>query len=485
MCGDASMPYILGLNRNQTTMFPESIDEYVNEENEVRIIDAFVEVLDMETMGFERSVPKNMGRPGFNPMDMLKLYLYGYLNRIHSSRKLEKECTRNLELMWLLRRLMPDYKTIADFRRDNSSALKQVFKQFVMICKQWELFGREILAIDGSKFKASNNTKNNHSKNNITKRLQQLEQQITNYMQQAEMIDNQEASCPQLSKEEILERIKKLSIRKERYNSMNDQLKTTKEEQVSTVDPDSRRMRNSDGGYKVSYNVQAAVDSLHNLVVTVEPINQVNDLGQLYPVALQAKALLDTDEITVLADTGYYDHKDLLDCESERITTYVATKNGYRVAGEDGYTSDDFTYDKIKDAYICPMGYELKKSTSRIQSGLLQYYYRSSGACSKCDNKSLCTKAKACRVITRTEASDAVDAMKMRMAANRRIYDKRKMIIEPVFGTIKQALGFKSYLMRGKDKVAGETALIFCAYNLRRAANILGVQEMVKRLQVI
>lgn len=372
-----------------------------------------------------------------------------------------------------------------DFRRDNSSALKQVFKQFVVICKQWELFGRELLAIDGSKFKASNNSKNNHSKIKIKKRLLQLEQQIANYIQQAELIDEQEASCPQLSKEEILERIKKLSTRKERYNLMKEQLIITEEEQVSNVDPDSRRMKNSDGGYKVSYNVQAAVDSLHNLVVNVETTNRVNDLGQLYPMASKAKMLLDTDEITVLANTGYYDHKDLMDCDNERITTYVASRESYRVAGEGGYTSDDYIYDKSKDVYICPMGYLLKKSTSRIQSGLLQYYYRSPGACSKCTNKNLCTKAKACRIITRTEASDIIDAMKMRMAINHKLYDKRKMIIEPVFGTVKQALGFKSYLMRGKEKVAGETALIFCAYNLRRAGNVLGVQEVVKRFQTI
>jgi transposase len=295
------MPYITGRDRMQLTMLPESIDDYVSEENEVRVIDAFVEALDMKELGFVRYEAANTGRPGFRPQDMLKVYIYGFLNRIRSSRRLEQECKRNVELMWLLNKLTPDYKTIADFRRDNSKALKQVFRQFTVICREWDLFSKEIVAVDGSKFKASNSKRNNYSDKKLARQIRYINGKIDEYIQILENTDEEEINVRKPKPEEIEKRIKELSERKKKYEDMKIQIAGSEENELSTIDPDARLMYSNNNGVDVSYNVQATVDIKHNLVADIEVINNASDSGQLYPMAERAKEILEVEKIEVTA----------------------------------------------------------------------------------------------------------------------------------------------------------------------------------------
>ena len=300
------MAYIQGENRQQITLFPEAIDEYISEENPVRVIEVFVNSLNMLELGFLRTDPNVTGRPAYNPRDLLKLYIYGYMNRVRSSRRLETEAGRNLELIWLLRKLKPDFKTIADFRKDNKKAIKNVFKSFSLLCKEWELYGRQVVAVDGSKFRASNSKRNNFNENKIQRHLKYIDEKVNTYLQELDTNDQDEVDIHVPSREEIQKRIEELEQRKVKYTAMQATMKATGATEVSTTDADARLMKANNNGLDVSYNVQTVVDQKHKLIVDTEVINNPTDHGQLSKMVTKSQEVLEAEEIKALADKGYY-----------------------------------------------------------------------------------------------------------------------------------------------------------------------------------
>jgi len=477
------MGYITGEDRNQIILFPESIDEYVSDNNSIRIIDEYIKQLDLEILGFNRAVNPSLGRPPYHPKDMLKLYLYGYLNRIRSSRRLEQEAIRNLEIIWLIRKLKPDFKTIADFRKDNKKALKKVFRDFTKLCDEWELFGKELVAIDGSKFRACNSKKNNYNSKKLERHLKYLDERIESYMQELDHHDITEASLEKPDVNTITERIQQLKDRKEKYESYQRKLKQSGENEISTTDPDSRLMANHNN-VEVSYNVQTTVDAKHKLIADFKVIQKPNDLGELDNMALRAKKLFGNKTFEVLADKGYYQAKDLKKCTENGITVYI-TKQTYANGTKDpAFYSDQFKYDPTKNVYLCPAGKELHYYRDRKKDGkIIGYEYRNDAACKKCEFKERCTKAKKGRTICRHADQDFLDRIDSQTKRNIKKYKLRQMIVEHPFGTIKRGWGAYFFLTKRKVSVSAEISLSFLAYNLKRAINILGTEEILRRLR--
>lgn len=479
------MPYIKGTDRNQVTMFPESIDDYITSDNPVRVIDAYVEQVDMVAHKFTFAKCPKTGRPPYDPKVLLKLYLYGYLNRIRSSRRLEDEANRNLELIWLLEKLAPDFKTIADFRKNNKKALKELFKDFSRLCKEWGLYGKETIAVDGTKFKASNSKKNNFNEKKLKRHIKYLDEKIDRYFEELEENDELEKEDRKLSEKEIKEKIEALKKRKDRYEQMEEQLEESGESEISTTDPDSRLMSSGDGKVDVSYNVQTAVDSKHKLIVEFEVTTQPNDLGYLSPLALQVKQFLECETLDMLADKGYYQADCLKECVENNIRPYVSKLSYPNRTGNKKYYADKFIYDKEKDVYTCPAGEELAYARTRKNKDkeITGYDYRNSKACEKCLDKPLCTKSKAGRTIFRNVNQDFLDTIDLKTKEDMDKYKQRQMIAEHPFGTIKNIWDAGYFLTRGKESVTAEVALSYLSYNVKRAMNVLGVEEMVKRLK--
>lgn len=476
------MRYIEGIARKRKIAFPEYIDEYITEDNPVRVIDEFVNSLDISDMGFKNAVPSNTGRPGFDPRDLLKLYIYGYMNRITSSRRLEAEAGRNIELMWLVRKLKPDFKTIADFRKNNKGAMEKVFKQFVALCKQWDLFGAEVIAVDGSKFRACNSKKNNFNKKNLTRKIKYIEEKIQKYMSQIDENDDCEETSRRPDAKEIKERPKELKNRKEKYESYQQELKEKGINEISTNDPDSRLMGVNNNGIDVCYNVQTVVDNKHSLIVDCNVINNPTDHGQLSEMSKRAKKVFGVDSLKVLADKGYYDANDLKICEKENITTYVSKQVFSNSTGEREFYPDRFEYDKEKNVYICPAGQVLNCTRRKpIDEKTKQIKYRNPKACRDCIYKDKCTKSKVGRTISRSIDQDFLDIVDERTRSNKELYKTRQMIVEHPFGTIKRGWGLSYFLTKGLESVKTEASLAFLAYNIKRVINILGIKEMIKR----
>lgn len=352
------MSFIPGTPRSDILLFPEAIDDYVSDDNPVRFIEAFVDHLDLKQLGFSRTKPSHTGRPAYSPADLLKLYVYGYLNRTRSSRLLEKECQRNLELIWLMRKLRPDFKTIADFRKDNADAIKRVCRQFTLICKRLELFGREFVAIDGSKFKAQNSKRRNFTALKLDESIKEVDAKIESYLGQLDEADQKEAEVKTPTAEQLKEKIERLRTRKLNYEQMQEQLKQSGESQISLTDPDSRSMRVSQGT-DICYNVQTVVDDKHKLIVEHEVTNAPTDQAQLSRMAIRAKQTLGVDELEVVADKGYYDGSEVKKCEQEGITVYVAKQQTSANKKRGLYTKEEFGYDSARDCYVCPAGKEL------------------------------------------------------------------------------------------------------------------------------
>lgn len=476
------MSYIKGKNRNQITLFPEAIDDYITPDNPVRVIEAFVNSLDMKELGFKRNVPNCIGRPSYDPRDLLKLYLYGYLNRVRSSRRLEMEAARNLEVMWLLRKLKPDFKTIADFRKDNTEALKNVFKQFSQLCREWDLYGQEIIAVDGSKFRASNSKQNNFNKKKLKQRLKYIDEKISTYLQELDDNDQDEADIHVPSAEEIKQRIEELEKRKAKYEAMQKEMEEKKIDEISTTDPDARMMAVDGNALNVCYNVQTAVDHKNKLIVDYEVINVPSDQGQLGEMAKRAKEILDVDEIKALADKGYYSYTDLKKCEEEQIETYVAKQKQAGGGKDPKFYPDRFQYDPEQNIYLCPAGQSLYPGWIRKINGVQYQVYENYRVCKTCKFKDKCTSSKKGRTISRNLDQEFLDKVDKRTQENKELYTQRQMIVEHPFGTIKRIWGYSYFLTRGLVSVKAESALSFLAYNFRRAMNILGVEEMVKRL---
>jgi hypothetical protein len=404
------------------------------------------------------------------------------MNRIRSSRRLETEAGRNLELIWLLRKLKPDFKTIADFRKDNAKALKGVFKQFTLLCKDWDLYGKEVIAVDGSKFRASNSKRNNYNQKKIQRHLKYINEKINSYLKELDSNDQEEAGIHVPNAEEIQKRIEELEGRRDKYISMQQQMEETGATEISTTDPDARLMAVNNNGIEVSYNVQTAVDQKHKLVVDSEVINNPADQGQLYNMTKQAKETLEVEEIKVLADKGYYATKDLIKCEANGIETYVPRQKFTGNIENAEFQSDKFKYDEEQDVYICPAGQTLYPGKIREVREVKYQVYKNNRACNQCELKDKCSKSSKGRTIYRNIEQKRLDEIERRTKVNKQLYQQRQMIVEHPFGTIKRIWGFNYFLTRGLKSVQTENKLHFLAYNMRRVINILGVEEIVRRL---
>jgi len=478
------MDYIQGEDRKQRILFPESIDEYISDASPARVIDEYVEQLDIKELGFKKATCPHKGRPPYDPKDMLKLYLYGYLNRTRSSRRLEHEAARNVEVIWLLKKLIPSFKTIADFRKDNKKALKKVFRGFTKLCDEWGLFGKELVAIDGSKFRACNSKKNNYNTKKLERHLKYIDEKIDKYIQDLDEGDIVESNDRKPDAAEIKARIQELRDRKERYEAYKKQLMETGDNEISTTDPDARLMSNNNNNVDVSYNVQTTVDSAHKLIADYKVTQKPNDLGELDNMALRAKKLFGGKDFEALADKGYYKAEDLKKCVENGITPYVAKQIYSNGTGDKDFYSDKFKYDKDKNAYICPAGKELYYAKDRKTKGhIFGREYRNYEACKDCEFKARCTKSKKGRSICRHVDQDFLDTINIQTDMNMDKYNQRKMIVEHPFGTIKRTWGAYYFLTKRKISVSAEIALSFFAYNLKRVMNILGNKEIVRRLK--
>lgn len=478
------MPYIEGDDRNQIVLFPESINDYISNDNPVRVIEEYVEQLDMVELGFKFAECPVTGRPPYNPKDMLKLYIYGYLNRIRSSRRLEHEANRNLELLWLLKKLAPDFKTIADFRKDHASILKNVFKDFNRPCNCWNLFGKEIVAIDSSKFKASNSKKNHYTGKKIERNIKHINKKIEDYLEQLDENDEAESGDRKPSAEEIQERIDQLRNRKKNYEHHRQQLKESGQSEISLTDPDARLMINSNNSVEVGYNVQTTVDAKNSLLLDFEVTTQANDLGRLSDMAIRARELLDVEEIEVLADKGYYMIDDLKKCVENSITPYISKQNYSNGTGDKDFYSDKFKYNKESNTYICPTGNTLKLAKTRRKQGqVIGYDYRNSEACVGCTSRQRCTKSARGRSIFRHVDQDFLDTLEQQTELNKVKCKLRQTIVEHPFGTVKRSFDAYYFLTRRLQSVTTEMSLSYLAYNMKRALSILGVEEIVKRLK--
>jgi transposase len=475
------MDYIRGVTRNQVILFPESVEDYITEDNPVRFIDAFVFSLDLAALGFNRAQPAETGRPAYDPGDLLRLYLYGYLNRVRSSRMLEREAKVNLEVMWLLGKLAPDFKTVADFRRDNLKAIKQVCREFTLLCRKLKLFGGELVAIDGSKFKAVNNRRRNFNQARLTKAIKAIEEKIDTYLHELDQADAAEPDPdePEPSAQELREKIKTLTERKAKYQALHEGLKESGAKQVSLTDPDARSMVMHHGSTEVGYNVQTVVDEQHQLIVEHEVTNDPTDHAHLAEMALRAKGTLGVEQLEVVADMGYYDGAEVKQCAEAGVTTYIP-KPITSVNKKRGlFTKQDFIYEEAKDCYRCPAGAEL---TYRYQSFELnrQIRYYATPKCAGCPIKSKCTTNRRGRRISRWIDEKLLEDMARRVRARPEMMRRRQQLSEPPFGTIKRAMGHSYFLMRGLPKVGAEMSLTVLSYNIKRVINLIGVKKMIE-----
>lgn len=476
-----------GISREQMWMI--SLDMEIDQDSVARLIDLFVGHLDLETLGFTKTKAKKEGCPIYHASDMLKLYYYGYFNRIRSSRRLAAECCRNVELWWLLHQLKPGYHTIADFRKDNPKALKNSFKMFVSFLKGEDLLEGELVAIDGTKIRAQNNKSNNYNEGKLKKHLEYIEAKAESYIQELEQCDAEEdrQAAAELNKKQIAEKLVNLKERKTKYEGLEKALKESGEKQISTVDADSRSLPIKDRITDVCYNVQAVNDSKYSLVVDFDTINE-GDQGQLNAVSCKAKDILEVEHLTVLADKGYHSGKELEAAKENNITTVVAYPQPRDRSDkiDPAYYTDKFIYNKQSDAYRCPAGYELTTNGKEYIKGKIDrtsYTVKTytTTACSTCPFKKSCTTSKY-RKIDRSEYQDIIDENNKRVDENPDLYKRRPLISEHVFGTIKRGWGYTFTLLKGLEKVNGEMAITFTMYNLRRAMSIFGVDELKRRL---
>lgn len=479
------MQHIQGISRHQLQMV--SLEDTITATNPVRFIDAFVNVIDFEKIGFQPRVLKQEGRPSFATSVFLKLYLYGYLNGVRSSRRLEKECLRNIELQWLLEAICPNYHSIADFRKDNPKALKQLFKLFVSFLKDAELIAGETIAIDGTKSRAHNSKKANFNQKKIDKHKEYIEAKSQEYLDQLEENDIQENPVAIKNIQEKIERLKQNKIK---YELLEEQLKTSGEPQISTTDADSRALLVQGQVVEVSYNIQAAVDSKHNLVVATHTINR-NDKNALSAIAIEAKENLEVETFTVLVDKGYHNGRELDTCQQKNITTIVAVPEQGK-SNENGtqpeYLVSKFIYNQEQNIYTCPQGQTLsttgrwhKKTRNGENTSYMFQKYRTS-ACKTCPVKDQCTSRKGGREIDRSQYATAVEGNHQRYKENGQLYRKRQEINEHIFGTIKRKWGYNYTDLIGLEKVNGEHSLIMLVYNIKRSINILGVPDLIAKL---
>ena len=473
--------YKAGVDRGQAALFPERLDDYIAEENEVRVIDAFVDGLDLVALGVGRALPARTGAPAYHPRDLLKLYVYGYLNRVRSSRRLERECHRNVELMWLLRRLAPDHKTIADFRKLNVDVLKRVCREFTVLCKELDLFGRELSFIDGTKIQAVNGKDRNFTVERLKKLLPRIEERISEYLAELERQDAGEAEAP--AQKSLKEKLERLKERKTRYEQYQQELKQDGERQISLTDAESRRMKTREG-FAVCFNAQIAVDPKHHLIVAHEVTDEVTDREQLAQMAVAAKEALGVETLEVVADCGYHNAAKVKECEEAGVTAYVPAVESSKNANRGLYTKLAFSYDAERDAYRCPAGQWLESFTQSHDKGHLVRYYANPAACRACPLREQCTTSKKDgRRISRRAEEPWAEAMEARVQARPELQQQRKCVVEHPFGTMKRPMDFGYFLLKGLKKVRGEFSLMTLSYNLRRVLNLLGVKCLLETLR--
>ena len=475
--------FVEGIDRSQSTMFPERLDDWIRDDNPVRVIDVFVDELDLGGLGFSRIAPRATGRPSYHPSVLLKLYIYGYLNRVQSSRRLEREAGRNVEVMWLTGRLVPDHKTIADFRKDTGSAIRKVCARFVALCRELGLLAKASVAIDGSKFKAVNNRDRNFTAGKMKRRMAQIEESVARYLHQLDSADRQERSLAQTMKTARLkEKIERLKQEMRRLEALDAERRERPDQQISLTDPDARSMATAGrGSGTVGYNVQVAVDSEHHLIVTHEVTNVGNDRAQLAPMSKKTKAILEVDKLDVVADRGYFSSEQILECEQAGITVTLPKPmtSGNRSKGR--FVKTDFRYLPAEDAYICPVGERLKYYFTNQEKGLtLRRYW--TNACRSCSIKHRCTTGVQ-RRITRWEHEPVLEAVQRRLDENPQAMRLRRETVEHPFGTIKARMGSTHFLMKTLPRVATEMALHVLAYNLTRVMNILGTGPLMAAMK--
>jgi transposase len=471
------MTHISGFERSQILLLPEAVDDYVGADNPVRFIDAFVDELDLAAAGFVRVEAKATGRPGYAPTDLLKLYIYGYLNRVRSSRRLEMESHRNIEVIWLLASLKPDFKTIADFRRDNRAAFRSVFREFVLLCRRLDLFGRELLAVDGTRIKAVNNKDRNFTRTSLQDFIRAADARLDAYLRRLDEGDIEEGGTGGGARtKNLAEKIAALREKRGRYGALLAELDRTGENQISLTDPDSRAM----AAYTkvgVGYNIQIAVDAKNKMIVAQEVTNQVVDMGLLKETAEPARAILDVENIDVVADRGYFKIEDIEACEKAGMTPYVPKPQRGSSVSNGFFRKDEFHYDAGRDAFICPAGQVLSTRYESKLRELTKIDYSNRASCLVCAIKSRCTKDY--RKVSRLENEAVLDRMAARLKARPEILDRRREMVEHPFGSIKQWMNQGAFLTKGLDNVRAEFSLTALAYNLRRALNTFGVEAMM------
>jgi transposase len=471
--------FIQGDSRTQSTLFPECLDDFVVEDSAVRLIDLFVDELNIAGLGFQTE-PNRKGRPSYHPTILLKIYVYGYFNRVQSSRRLEREAQRNIELMWLTGRLAPDFKTIADFRKNNGDAIRLVCREFVMLCKKFDLFTDAFVAIDGSKFKAVNNRDRNFTRAKMKRRLADVEESIDRYLSKLGSTDQQESAVNNDKTAYLEQKIASLKEEMASLKELEVEMLAAPDKQISLTDPDARSMK-SRGTGMVGYNVQTAVDVKHHLIVAHEVTNVGSDRGQLSNVAAQAKEVMDVDELDAVADRGYYKSEELKACEEANITTFVAKPltSGNRARGL--FDKDDFIYKADNDEYECPAGERLSYRTTTTQDNKTFYRYWSS-VCGSCSLKGKCTTGKERRV-SRWEHEEVLERAAKRLDENRDMMAIRSATVEHPFGTLKFWMGSTHFLTKTLGRVSTEMSLHVLAYNMKRMINIIGIKPMMEALQ--
>jgi len=471
--------FIQGEHRGQSTLLPESLDDYVSNTNPVRVVDVFVDELDLVNLSFEGVIPADTGRPAYHPAILLKIYIYGYLNRIQSSRRLEREAQRNVELMWLTGRLMPDFKTIANFRKDNSKAIRGVCRQFVVLCQQLGLFGENLVAIDGSKFKAVNNRDRNFTSAKLKRRMEEIESSINRYLTALDTADRQEPTSSEAKTVRLEEKIAKLKVQMKELQAIEIRLNDSPDKQVSLTDPDARSMMTRGTGI-VGYNVQTAVDAQHHLIVAHEVTNVGSDRDQLSSMAKQAREAMASDSLSVVADRGYFKGEEILACHNADITAYVPKPMTSGAKADGRFNNDAFIYDAAKNHYVCPAGETLIWRFPSVEKGMKLHRYWSS-KCQGCALKTQCTPSKQRRV-RRWEHEAILEEMQVRLSNAPDMMRVRKRTVEHPFGTLKQWMGATHFLTRRLEGVSAEMSLNVLAYNMKRVMKILGTSSLMKAL---
>jgi transposase len=480
---DQMRRFVEGMDRGQSTLFPECLEEWIDEDNPVRAIDVFVDELDLGELGFNGVDPEITGRPSYHPSVLLKLYIYGYLNRVQSSRRLEREAGRNVEVLWLTGRLVPDHKTIADFRKDNGPAIRKVCARFVELCRAMGLLTTASVAIDGSKFKAVNNRDKNFTRAKMERRMAQIEESVARYLQQLDSADRQEPSEALETKTyRLKEKIDKLKEQMRRLEILKIRMLATPDQQISLTDPDARSMATSGrGSGVVGYNVQVAVETTHHLIITHEVINEGSDRSQLSPMAKQAKATLEAEKLDAVVDRGYFNSEEILECENAGITVTLPKPMTSNSKAEGRFGKQDFRYVANEDVYICPAGERLSHHSTTEENGLVLRRYWTN-ACQNCAIKNACTTAKE-RRITRWEHEHVLEAVQRRLDEHPEKMRQRRETVEHPFGTIKARMGATHFLTKTLPRVAAEMALHVLAYNLTRVISIMGVRPLIAAIR--